>query len=308
MRQVVRSLLIPERGPWGNALGLARTIIALSQVATLVLTAPAHLWVPILGAAGDPPYCYTQPQVYGLYCAVPSLGVARWVAVALLLLVASGWRPRVTGPIHAYVSWSAFVGFNMADGGEQAAAVITLLLLPATLTDPRKWHWSEQPEDTQAVNRSIASASIWLVRLQACVIYFHALVGKLVIEEWAEGTVLYYWLIHPTFGCPDWMWTLLEPVIYSPRLLPLCTWAVLLAEFLLAAGIVASKRARYALLGVGFALHGGIILLHSITSFSIVMLGLLILYLYPLEVQVDWKSIWSELRAQLPSKGSDAPA
>jgi hypothetical protein len=63
--------------------------------------------------------------------------------------------------------------------------------------------------------------------------------------------------------------------------LVMLTWSVLLIEFGLAAGLVAAKRWWPLLLCAGMALHGGIILIHGLVSFGMIMMGALVLYLRP---------------------------
>jgi len=275
---------------WTNTYGWARTLIALAQIATLLASDIAHLWVPLAGRLGAPPYCYSLPQAYGFYCVVGELAWAKWLAVVLLAVVASGWMPRWTGMLHAYLSWSAFVNINLSDGGEQTAAVVTTILVPFTLGDPRRWHWSTAQARTSVPQRWVAFASYGLLRLQASLLYFDAFSSKMAVEEWANGTVLYYWLTHPTFGAPQWLSPVLRPIILHPVGLPMLTWSVLALEFALSAALFADARVRKVLLPLGLLFHGGIIVFHGITSFSVIMAGLLILYLAPLDRALIWPS------------------
>ncbi|MFH6682314.1 hypothetical protein RI119_04800 [Bacillus amyloliquefaciens] len=68
--------------------------------------------------------------------------IVKAVCICILILVVIGWRPRLTGFFHWWISYSFQNSAVTLDGGDQVAAVFTLLLLPLTLTDPRKWHWS----------------------------------------------------------------------------------------------------------------------------------------------------------------------
>ena len=76
------------------------------------------------------------------------------------------------------------------------------------------------------------------------------------------------------------------------------TWGVMVLEFFLATGLVMSRRHWGKLLVGGIALHAGIGFIQGIMSFSITMIGVLILYLRPPEETFDFA--W--LRAvRLPS-------
>ena len=132
------------RAPWGSGLGLARTVLALG---TLLATSPRVLMSPLSNGV-VPPICVGLTRA-GVWCAVPAGhgAAARWLSVAVLLLTASGWRPRVTGVLHWYVAWSLIANATVQDGGDQITAVLTLVLIPVTLTDPRRWHWQRPPEE-----------------------------------------------------------------------------------------------------------------------------------------------------------------
>src|SRR5271155_4570309 len=95
--------------PWGSGLGLARTILALGTLGTLLATTPKVLMSPL---AGEPP----PPACGGLGHGGQ---IARFVCVAILLLVASGWRPRLTAIPHWYVAWSLIANATIQDGGDQ---------------------------------------------------------------------------------------------------------------------------------------------------------------------------------------------
>jgi len=155
-----------DETPWTNVYGLARTLIASATALTLLFSRPSTLFRPAAGLL-DVPVC-VGARGGSLFCLVPTghLELARWLAVAGLLLVASGFRPRLTGVLHAWLSFSLFSSAVMVDGGDQCAQVMALLLLPVTLTDPRRWHWDKMPEHTDDRARLIARGALAFVRLQ----------------------------------------------------------------------------------------------------------------------------------------------
>lgn len=57
------------------------------------------------------------------------LNIIKWLAIVLLIIIASGWRPRFTGIIHWWICYSLQNSALTLDGGEQVSAVITLLLI-----------------------------------------------------------------------------------------------------------------------------------------------------------------------------------
>jgi antimicrobial peptide system SdpB family protein len=269
--------------PWTNVYGVARSLLATATALTLVFSHSSSLFRPATGI-DDVPVC-TGARGASIFCLVPHghLELARWAAVVLLLVVASGWRPRVTGVLHWWVSLGLFSSAVMVDGGDQCAAVLTLLLVPVTLTDPRTWHWQKMPARVDEKAVLVARGALALVRLQVAGIYFHASVGKLAVEEWANGTALYYWLLDPSIGAARWLSALIRPLLLCSAFVTLLTWSVLVLELLLFLGLVMPKPRRNALLIAGIALHAGIMVVHGLISFGLTMVGALVLYLRPFE-------------------------
>lgn len=192
-----------ERNPWTNVYGLARSIIALSSLLTLLVNHPSLIMKPASGISSYP----ACKMNLSLFCLGENnymmLNLVRWICIAILVLVVIGWRPRITGILHWYVSYSLQSSLIVIDGGEQAAAVMTFLLIPITLTDPRKWHWSGRPDDAEGqrtIGKITAFISYFVIRLQVAVLYFHSTVAKLSQQEWVDGTAVYYFAQEKTIG------------------------------------------------------------------------------------------------------------
>lgn len=273
--------------PWTNVYGAARSLLALATATTLMVNPAGVLFRPLAGGVDQVPLALNGLQRLGLFALFgePRLDLARWVAAAILVVVASGWRPRWTAVPHWWISLSLQMNAVMVDGGDQVTAVLTLLLLPIALTDPRRWHWQEgpPPAQTSAARRLTAVFALLLIRIQVAGIYFHAAVGKFAVPEWANGTALYYWILHPDFGVCSWLAPVVAPVLRNGYGVVSLTWAVLAAEYALSLGLFVPRRAWPALLGLGVALHAGIIVIHGLVSFSMAMFAALILYLRPPE-------------------------
>lgn len=276
--------LVRRSSPWTDVYGVGRSLIAGSTALTLIFSHPTTFFRPV-ASLPDAPLCVGAARA-SLFCIVPPelLTAWYWLAVLLLLIVASGWRPRWTGVVHWWVSYSIVAAVPLVDGGDQIATILALLLLPVTLTDPRRWHWEaiERHEPSPRYrSRLIAWSALALIKVQVSFVYFHAAVGKLQVEEWSDGTALYYWLSDPLFGLSPWAEPLVVPVLHSALLLPLVTWGSILLEALLFAAIVATPGIQRALLWAGVVFHLLIAILIGIPSFSIAMVGALILYLRP---------------------------
>ena len=208
----------------------------------------------------------------------------RRVAIFLLLVVASGWMPRITGGLHWWLTASFFLSASTIDGGDHLAGVLTLILVPLALTDPRSWHWQEPPVVQESfgwqVRALLGWSSLIVVRIQMAGVYLHTFVAKTAVDEWADGTALYYWFTDHNFGLPPFLMFFVEPLLLNGATVVALTWGSIFVEILLFLGIAASERVRVWLLGLGLTFHGMIAVGIGLWSFSTTMFGGLILYLW----------------------------
>lgn len=279
--------------PWSNVYGVARTLLAIGTLITLALNSADQLFMP-LGKSLHPIMGRVFPAKYSLFLLFdpPYLEVARWIAIAILVVVAIGWRPRITALLHWWVSASFTAAGIVLDGGDQVTAVLTLLLLPIALTDGRRWHWSRAQATEPTTHWGvaavlIATSTLLILRVQMAAIYFNAGVAKMFVPEWANGTAMYYWVTSPLFGSGDWLQHLLSPVVRHGVAVTLFTWSVMMFEVLLATALVMSRRWWQPLLVAGLLFHAGIALIHGLVSFMFAMDAGLILYLRPWDRPFD---------------------
>ena len=265
--------------PWTNVYGLARSMLALATLLTLLANPAGELFRPLVI---DDPGIIDRRAIDGLslfLLARDHLGLAKVVAILLLLPVVIGWRPRLTALPHWWISYSLAASGATIDGGDLVAATLSLLLLPVALTDRRAWHWRGIGDG--GVTASVAAQTgLLLVRVQVSVIYLFAAVLKLPSETWANGTALYYWWSHPKFGAWGplrWLTDLVGPTRW---VVPL-TWGVLVLELCLAFSLVAPPRLRTRLLPFAVLFHVGIALLHGLPTFALTMIAALVMYLRP---------------------------
>ncbi|HZJ56533.1 MAG TPA: sporulation-delaying protein SdpB family protein [Myxococcaceae bacterium] len=265
--------------PWTNVYGLARSLLALATLLTLVSDSGERLFHPL---TVDDPGIFDRSAIAGaslFFLARDHLGVAKLVAIIVLLLVISGWRPRLTALPHWWISYSFAASASMIDGGDQVAATLTLLLLPVALTDSRRSHWTGIGTGGTAASIA-AQTGLVLVRVQMAVVYLFAAVLKFPSEEWANGTALYYWWQNPIFGSPGFLRPLMAWIGRSLLVVPL-TWGVLLLELALAGALVAPLRFRARLLPLALLFHAGIAVIHGMPTFALAMVAGLVLYLRP---------------------------
>lgn len=314
--KLIRLLIAIERPlhsrvPFDMTLGLARSLLAASTALTLLATEPEHLFARAVGREQTP--ACQGPARFGIFCAMrEDLDGARVLAILLLLLVASGYRPRFTGVVHWYVSASLFTSGTVLDGGEQVTTVLTLLLVPITLLDSRRWHWHT---GTQAGSwqSPLAVISRYAICVQVAVIYLHAGLAKFGSSDWAEGTQLYYVAHSPYFGFPSWAMELTGPLLNSPTFLPLATWSVLALEIGVGLALLLPRYWQLGFLYVGIVFHLGIGIFLGIPSFALAMIAALVLSIGWLgraprggsEVEEDSQS--TDAARSVPSQPGSAP-
>jgi antimicrobial peptide system SdpB family protein len=268
---------------WSVLLGAARTILALATGLTLLFSNTQTLFLSNSSLI-DKSLC-TGIDAANLFCLAPTtnMNLAHALALGILVIVASGWRPRLTGVFHWWVAWSYHQAGTFVDGGDQVIMILTLLLVPVTLTDPRVWHWqhiaTKDHELERPMAKLIALGWLSLIRLQVAVIYFHAATAKFGVPEWLNGTAVYYWFGSSTLGMPTWLHPILDPLLTSALCVLAITWGTMLLEILLVLGLLAETRYRRPLLKLGLIFHAGIAVVFSLSSFMLAMDAALLLYL-----------------------------
>lgn len=288
---------LSETVPFTNVVGLARSLLALGTLLTLLGNSSATLFLPT-GDGPSAPLC-TGAARYGLFCtAEPHTEVARWIAVTILITVISGWWPRWTALPHAYVAFSVHNSITVGDGGDQVALVLSVLLVPLLFCDGRRNHWHAPPPVTGEGRRAaafIGLAALLMIKIQMAVIYFNAGVAKLGVTQWADGTAMYYWITDPRFGAPPWLSWLFEPILTHGFTVALFTWSVIVGEILLSAGIFMPHRAQKYLLAAAIAFHVGIALVIGLVSFAFAMIAGCLLYLRRVDDTFDIAALTARL-------------
>jgi antimicrobial peptide system SdpB family protein len=272
--------------PWTVTVGLARTGIAAATLATLAATPTDSMFRPLRGPV-DAPDCEGLAAI-GLFCVSGSAGreVARWLAVAAMAVVASGWRPRLTAIPHWWLAFSVFHGLATPDGGDQIVSIVTLALIPHSLLDPRRWHWDRCTVDVSGRRAAVAASAIVAVKVQASFLYFQASVAKLSHPEWADGTAIYYYLTAPNLGADDWLRGPLSLAFAAGPVVAALTWTPLAIELALALTLLTRRGARMWLFVVGALFHGAIGLAMGLWSFSAIMVSVLLILTVPVGAEL----------------------
>ena len=130
-----------------------------------------------------------------------------------------------------------------------------------------------------SISKLIANFSFIVIRIQISVVYLHAAVSKLSIQEWLNGTVIYYWFTHNNFGVNDAILPAILPLLENNWSVFLITWAVLVLELMLFAAILAPIKIKRVLLPLGVTFHFFTFIIHGLGTFFLAMTAALILYL-----------------------------
>jgi antimicrobial peptide system SdpB family protein len=266
--------------PRSTALAVGRSLVALAELVVVVFTPDSDLF-------GAGPGRSLGPSCGGLrgislWCIGPgpgsgavALALCRGVAVAALLLVASGYRPRWTCIPHWYLAFSIGLAGHVGNGGEQVARLLTLLLIPVCLGDARTWQWQRPEVPISPVWRGAAYAGHLAIRAQVAVIYGTAAVTKLREPQWRHGTAMHYIFQNAYFGAPPALLRFLERWPPGEWAIMAITWGTIVVEVFIVVSAFAGPVVRRRALAAGVALHGGIIAALGLASFGLVMIGLL---------------------------------
>lgn len=278
-----------------NTYGLARTIIAIGNLATLALT-DFNLYFPKelfqkQPLSMIPNFFYVFGQNGLLYSQI--------ISIVILLWVISGYLPQISGILHAWLVFSFSTFSILIEGGDQISQIILILLIPVTLLDKRINHWFKKDYFQYKRPEFFAEfcySCLFMIQLQISVLYFFSFVEKFKVPEWKDGSAFYYWYNNHPFGANDWLKSILNLIINYKISYVFITWGVLLLEVLLFAAIFSSQKYKRTLFYFGLAFHFAIWLIHGLGSFYLAMVGGLILYLLPWDKSIDFKGFLSSPR------------
>ncbi|MEJ8285675.1 sporulation-delaying protein SdpB family protein [Curtobacterium citreum] len=272
---------IVEVSPYSSSLAIARTLLALSTLLTVLLTPSAALFI---GSPDNPDgvVCDAATARWSLFCmAGGATPMTMTLVIVVMVAVLSGYLPAVTAVPHWWVAWSLNIGSPIRDGGDQVAAVLTLLLVPLLLLDRRRSHWS--PDRRWSARpwgvRGVAWGVLVIVWVQASVLYANAAIAKFAVAEWANGTALWYWIQEPSFRPPAaflWLARVAQDALAGAVIV---NYGVLALELLAAALLFVRPGVRRVALPILIAFHISIGVMFGLWSFFLSMAALLVLYL-----------------------------
>lgn len=256
-------------------LGAARSLVALAELSVLAFTSDADLFPAVPnGPAG--PRC-DGLRALSLWCTGSgSTGqtISRFVTIAVLVLAASGYRPRWTCIPHWYVTFSLAAAIHAPNGGENIAKIVTLLLIPLCLGDDRIWHWRRPAASLPGWWIGSAYTTHLVIRLQVAIVYGQAVWLKVVEPEWRAGSAMHYVMQDSYFGATSELASFLESGFFAGWLIPMVTWGTIVLESAIVVCVFGNSPLRRAGLAFAVVLHGGIIVALGLVSFGLVMISL----------------------------------
>ena len=267
--------------PYGSSLALARSLLALSTLLTVVFT-PADALFLKSSSAPTGVVCDAVSARWSLFCTTGGDSTAGlMIVVVVTLAVLSGFLPAVTCIPHWWISWSLNIGSPIRDGGDQVAAVLTLLIIPLAIFDRRRNHWQSDRRWTirRWWVRSIAWAALVLIWIQASIIYANAAIAKFAVPEWANGTAVWYWIQEPSFRPPPFFGWLAQAAQSSLAGAVLVNYGVLAVELLAAVLLFTRLEIRRMAFPLLLVFHLVIGVMFGLWSFFLSMAALLVLYL-----------------------------
>ena len=279
-----------------NLFGLARSLLAMSLFITLLCNRfdvlyphcdgiPTNSFLKVKSTIND--------LNFFLLFGVGYMKLMYYIAVVFLFFIVIGFLPAVFCFFHWWIQFSFINSSSCIDGGDQIAANLCLLFIPIFLFDNRKWHWEITEGDKINFYKKITSNIVYkLIRLQICVIYFHSSTGKFSVEEWKNGTSIYYWINNSFFRMSPNLEPITMALISSPLFLGILTWGTIIIEILLSFCLVASRDIRKKMFVVSIILHFIFMMYFGLVSFFLVMCCGAIFYLYNPNKTINFARIW----------------
>lgn len=260
--------------------GLCRSILALSLLLTLTFSDdyilfPYHFWIDFQKIIWLDYF-----NLFHIF-SYDNLYISRIVASVILIVVITGYFPFFFGVLHFWVAYSFFYSSLIIDGGDQISMILSLIFIPLTLSDFRKNTFIKFKRD-YSFHVLISNIIMTIVTIQISIIYFVAAIDKIYkLEEWRNGTAIYYWVNDNLFGLQSSLLTIINSLFQHTFIVTSITWGVIFIELLLSISFFFEWYIRKCILSMGILFHILIAVFLGIPTFSLTMIGILIFYLLP---------------------------
>jgi antimicrobial peptide system SdpB family protein len=282
--------ILKNVGIWGDNLSssnkifftfqITRTIIAVASLSTILFSEDNLLFTHSLFENPNLKSSLVFKINMFFILGYNNLFWTKIIVTAILLSVISGYYHKITSVLHWYVSFSLYASLIVVDGGDQIAAIITLLLIPISFCDNRKNTWDNKEKSNNKTSNFISNSILIIIQLQIAVIYLNSGVAKINVAEWMNGSGYYYWFTHNAFGAPNYIKNTFGGLFSNSFIVLLITWGTIIFEIFMF-GCLFSKNQTYKrfMLVIGFLFHFLIFIVHGLFSFFLIMFACIIVYL-----------------------------
>lgn len=272
--------------PWNPLLGLGRSLLAFCTLLTLCFNN-----VQLLIDDSQIQNSNFLPIKLNIYSLLSDhIYIAQIISIIILVTVILGFYPKITCLLHWWVVFSFRHIATTINGGDDIASTLTLLLIPICIFDRRKNHWrlNNNHEPNELIN-VFCYISYLFIKIQIAYIYADACLSKLVIDEWMNGTAIWYLAHHSIFGFIDFPF--MRVILNNSIICLTLTYSVLVVEFLFMVSIFQKGVDKYKaiLFLIGVLFHFVISIEIGIISFFFTMVAALLFLLIPIE-----KPTWNE--------------
>lgn len=145
------------------------------------------------------------------------------VMIVGLVIVLSGFFPRYTGILHAWVTLSMSPAISLPDGGEAVSQIVVVILAVVLLSDGRLNHWHATTSSGSPL-LPVTWAASHLLRFQLIWVYLNAAISKTSVPEWKDGTAVYFITLDPMFGTSGPFGPIFDWLVNIPVFSLLMTW------------------------------------------------------------------------------------
>lgn len=248
-----------------------RAVLAISQLTLLLTTPTTAMFVPV---GPDAPLAKCDQPLRGLsaFCWAEPEPV-RWIFVVLLLAIGAGLAPRYLAWVHWFIALSIGMVIDLPEGGEAILMSATFWIAIVSVADGRWFAWRKPSRPPSPMLNAIAWAALWGLRAQMSYVYINSALAKLPVEQWSDGTAMYYVVRMEFFGAVGPLGDVIRFLTSIPVITAALTWGTIAWELTLSVLVLGStKMQRYALLA-SVALHLAIAVLLGLASFALAMIG-----------------------------------
>jgi antimicrobial peptide system SdpB family protein len=269
--------LLFNKDPYNQNYQFARALIAFAQLINMIFTPYEYYFK-------NPYQIVNLQNILPNYFLILENNISFIISLILLIWVISGYLPQLSCFFHAYFSFCFFFGSTIVEGGDQISQIITILLIPICVFDKRLFLWKNNKKFNYKSSDFIklfCNSTFIVIQIQIAVIYLFSGAVKINVDEWKDGSAMYYWFNNINFGANTFNKFLFKSIMDNHFISPFINWSILALEFILFACLFMTDSDRKKMYFPSVIFHLMIGLILGLWSFSLTMIALLTIYLSP---------------------------